>query len=76
MRPRLGRLQLGLALLLLLAGVPCWAEPALSEMVHACVLLEQGKQAFEQRRVSEAEQCLTEAARLRPQWYPPCTVTD
>ena len=70
MRQRLGRLQLGLALLLL-ATAPCWAEPALSEVVHASVLLEQGKQAFEQRRASEAEQCLAEAARLRPQWYLP-----
>ncbi len=71
MRQRLGHLQLGLALLLLLATAPCWAEPALSEVVHACVLVEQGKQAFEQRRAGEAERCLTEAARLRPQWYLP-----
>jgi len=71
MRQRLSRLQLGLALLLLLAVAPCWAEPALSEVVHACVLVEQGKQAFEQQRAGEAEQCLTEAARLRPQWYLP-----
>ncbi len=72
MRQRLSRLQLGIAVLLvLLAAAPCWAEPALSEVVHACVLLEQGKQAFEQQQASEAEQCLTEAARLRPQWYLP-----
>jgi len=71
MYQQLGRLQLGLALLLLLAVVPCWAEPALSEVVHACVLLEQGKQAFEQQRTYEAERCLTEAVRLRPQWYLP-----
>ncbi|MCK4323403.1 MAG: CAP domain-containing protein [Armatimonadetes bacterium] len=71
MRQRLVRLQLGLVLLLLLATAPCWAEPALSEVVHACVLVEQGRQAFEQQRTDEAEQCLTEAARLRPQWYLP-----
>ncbi len=71
MYQRLSRLQLGLALLLLLAVVPCWAEPVLSEVVHACVLVEQGKQAFKQQRAGEAEQCLTEAARLRPQWYVP-----
>ncbi len=72
MRHQLTNLQLGLTVLLVLvAGVSCWAEAALSEVVHACVLVEQGKQAFEQQRASEAEQCLTEAARLRPQWYLP-----
>jgi len=71
MRERLSSLQLGLTVLLLLAAASCWAEPALSEVVHACVLLEQGKQAFEQQRTDEAEQCLAEAARLRPQWYLP-----
>jgi len=72
MRHRLSNLQLGLAVLvMLLAAAPCWAETSLSEVVHACVLVEQGKQAFEQQRTGEAEQCLTEAARLRPQWYLP-----
>ncbi len=72
MRQRLNSLQLSLAVLvMLLAAASCWAEPALSEVVHACVLVEQGKQAFEQQRTDEAEQCLAEAARLRPQWYLP-----
>ena len=70
MHQRLSHLQLGLVLLLLAAG-PCLAEQSLSEVVHAGVLVEQGKQAFEQQRAGEAEQCLAEAARLRPQWYLP-----
>ncbi len=65
------RLQLGFVVLVLLAATPGRAELTLSEVVHACVLVEQGKQAFQQQRAAEAEQCLAEAVRLRPQWYLP-----
>jgi len=67
-----GSLKLGLiAGLTLLVAASCAAAPALSDVVHACVLVEEGKAAFAQQQPYRAIKCLEEAARLRPGWLPP-----
>ncbi len=64
--------KLGVIIVLaLLVAAPGWAAPAISDVVHASVLMEEGRQAFEQEQPAAAVKCLREAARLRPGWLAP-----
>ncbi len=72
MRAESAGLKLGLMVVaVLLATAPGWSAPAISDVVHAGVLMEEGKQAFEQEQAGAAAKCLREAARLRPGWLAP-----
>ena len=64
--------KLGLVIVLALLGATrAWAAPAISDVVHAGVLVEEGKQAFAEQQATAAVKCLREAARLRPGWLAP-----
>ncbi len=60
-----------LVVLVLLVARSSSAAPAIGDVVHAAVLLEEGKQAFTEQQAGEAVKCLAEATRVRPGWLPP-----